>query len=112
MILFLRDKDNKTVFELEIWEKTNESHKSNTYIEVSSVINIKEYSFLLLNQSDNKKIEMINDFEQLSELRGWLWEVYFMTKKNTPEHYGDVVKILKKDIEKIGKKYELFLVED
>jgi len=108
MTLFLRTKTNKTIVDIELWVKKEDEH---SFVELSSSIDIQNYSIFLLNNLD-KKLDIINDFELLSELRGWLWENYFMTKKNTPEEYNNVLKELKTILEEIGDKYGLHLVTD
>ena len=46
---------------------------------------------------------MISDFDELSELRGWLWEVFFMVKENEPK---------KAILKNVADKYGLFVVQD
>lgn len=73
-------------------------------------MDIENYSNFLL-KSDNKQ-EIISDFDFLSELRGWMWENYFMTKKNTPSEYDNVLSELRKIIESISDKYDLLFITD
>lgn len=44
MILFLRDNNNNTILDLEVYIDKEGDH---SFVEVSSVINIKNYSILL-----------------------------------------------------------------
>jgi hypothetical protein len=122
MTLFLRNKNNDTILDLELWVKTEDGK---SFVELSSNIDIKNYSYLLINQPDdfkhpddvvgeisNKQLEIIATFDHLSELRGWLWEVYFMTKQNTPEEYDNILKELRTFLGNIAKEYDLIYVED
>jgi hypothetical protein len=112
MIFYLRNENNENIVDVEVWVKTPES--GGEYVELSSTILIKPYSKLLLDNL-NKKNKIMDDFESLSELRGWLWERYFMVNKNTNFHgsqIDDVVKKLKVILTKIAKDYKLTLVED
>ena len=110
MILFLRTDKNETVLDLEVWIKTEESI---SFVELGCVIDIENYSLLLLKTTDEQKqIEMIAEFSELSELRGWLHEVFFMAKKNTEKEFDNVLKQLKKILNETADKYGLFLVTD
>lgn len=109
MTLFLRDNNNNTILDLEVYVKKEDDH---SFVELSSVINIKNYSILLLDTLENDKVGLINTFVELSELRGWLWENYFMVKKNKPEEYGNVVKELKSILTTVANKYNLNLIQD
>lgn len=110
MILYLRNKENKTILDVDIWIKKEDG---DSFVELSSSINIKNYSLMLLKNIDNEKqLEMISDFETLSNLRGWLWEVFFMTKQNEPEEYDLAVTELKAILKKIADKYDLRVVQD
>jgi len=110
MTLFLRTKNNHTILDLDVWVKTEDDH---SFVEISSSVDIKNYSILLIAEKEKfKQIQMINDFDELSELRGWLWEVYFSSKVNKPEYYDDVVGKVKKMLVIIANRYELYLVED
>ncbi len=110
MTLFLRNEKNETILELEVWVKTEDSY---SFVELSSSIDIKNYSLMLINNTDKEKqIEMISDFDELSGLRGWLWEVFFMAKKNEPKEYDSVVQELKAILKNVADKYGLFVVQD
>jgi tRNA C32,U32 (ribose-2'-O)-methylase TrmJ len=110
MTLFLRNEKNETILDLEVWIKTEDSY---SFVELSSSIDIKNYSLMLIKNTDKEKqIEMISDFDELSELRGWLWEVFFRVKKNEPKEYDSVVQELKVILKKVADKYGLFVVQD
>lgn len=121
MILYLRDKNGKDVFETEIYVKTDyESDGTNhRYVELSANVHIEGYSRLIISILDlgysGNSIEVlnfINEFDNLSELRGWMWENYFMNKKNNPNELDLVVKEVKGMLNLVAKKYELRLIED
>ncbi len=110
MILFLRNEKNQTILDLEVWIKTEDS---NSFVEVSSVVNILNYSQMLLKNTDSKiQQQMIKDFDELSELRGWLWEVFFMGRQNDAREFKLVVSSLKQILETVAKKYGLHVIED
>ena len=110
MTLFLRNKENNTLLDLDVWVNKEDDHSC---VEVSSGVDILNYSNLLITIEDaEKRKELIRDFSDLSELRGWLWERYFMTKKNTPEEIDNVVKELQEILNKVASKYDLHLVTD
>jgi len=48
----------------------------------------------------------------MSELRGWLWERYFMGGDNDPEEYPNVIKGLQALLQGHAEKYNLYYVED
>jgi hypothetical protein len=111
MTLFLRNKENESVVDIELFiEKCG-------YVELKSVICLKQYSKLLLelviSEKSEKEIhDFINEFEDLSELRGWLWEDYFATKRNNYEEFENVCTALREKLKTVAKKYNLVLVQD
>jgi len=108
MILFLRNENNDTIVDIECFIKT-EDDKS--FIELHSSIDIHNYSKFLLENLEIST-EVIRIFDYLSELRGWLWERFFMGAKNDPEKYDEVIEILRKLLKGIAEKYNLSYVED
>lgn len=112
MTFYLRDENNKTLFSSDVWIKTEyEPNLKYSYVELSAVVNITNYSkFLLDNQKKAKKI--IDDFDNLSELRGWLWERFFMTGKNDGTQIDDVIDKLKVILGKVARDYNLILTTD
>jgi len=108
MILFLRDEKNNSIVDLECYVKTEDG---NRYVELHSSVDIQYYSIFLLNNLD-RKIEIISDFSSIQELRGWLWERYFMGGDNDPEKYNDVIAELRKMLKAVASKYDLGYVED
>ena len=76
---------------------------------------IEPYSDLLIDTysyDSNKVSELIETFDDLQELRGWLWEVYFMDNKNTIDKYDDVVNDINERLKEVAIKYDLFLMKD
>jgi hypothetical protein len=108
MIYFLRTNKNETILDLEVFVKTENSH---SFVELHSVINIENYSRFLIDNLDRQD-EIISDFDTLSELRGWLWEKYFMGRQNNGDEYDQVIKELKPFLKKIADKYNLALITD
>ncbi len=108
MILFIRNNKNRTILDCEVYIK---SEDSNRFIELHSLVVVSTYSEFLIENIELKE-EIINDFSELSELRGWLWESYFMGKENDPNKYNDVLKILRERIEGVATKYNLYYTED
>jgi len=107
MIWYLRNQKNETVFEVEVW--TNQIDNW-CFVEVSPSVNIQNYSILLLESTH--QINMIWDFYKLSELRGWLWEEFFVGKKNDVKYYDEVIEELRIKLEWIAGKYNLLLIQD
>ena len=108
MILFLRNNKNQSIVDLECWVKTE---AGNQFIEIHSAVIISTYSKFLLKNLD-RKTEIIEDFSRLDELRGWLWERYFVDGDNDVKKYGDVLLILRTLFKEIADKYDLSYVED
>jgi len=108
MTLYLRNEKGRNLLDLEVWVKTEDGY---SFVELSSVVNITNYSELLLNNIP-KKNKIIHDFDNLSELRGWLWERYFMTGKNDGTQIDDVIGKLKIILNKVAKDYNLALIQD
>ena len=80
MIYFLRNNKNETIVDLEFY---GDSYPDGTDMhEMSVSIDIRNYSKYLLSQPVERHDHIIGLFDQLSEHRGWLWENYYMTKKN------------------------------
>ena len=108
-ILYLRNEKNEDIAEITISIK---SDNKVDYIDISCVIDIQNYSTLLLNMEENNKIVFIYEIYELAEIRGWLWETYFANKDNTAKEYNNVLIEVKKWLEKLAKKYKLNVIED
>ena len=109
MTLYLRTKENKVIFSAMVYIESNESRKS--FVELSAVVNITNYSNFLLDKSNLNKAKIINDFDYLSELRGWLWERFFITVPNDETQKDKVVEKLRVILNKVAKDYNLLYVE-
>jgi hypothetical protein len=105
MVFFLRNKDKKTIVDCEYYIHEGE------YLEIRSVIDIMNYSDFLLEHLDRKE-EIIKRFYELQELRGWLWESFFMEKQNTSEYYDEVFDILFKLFSDTADEFGLYFVTD
>ena len=105
MTLFLRDKTNKTVVDIELYKKDG-------CIELSSYVDIIAYSKILLNTAANKQQATIEVFAFISELRGWLWENYFMGRKNTADEFDKVLFKVREFLDALGQVTDLHRVED
>lgn len=113
MILFLRNAKNRSIVDLDCYVKTEYYSESTPmkFVEISSSVIIDTYSEFLLDNLDRKE-EIIEDFNNISELRGWLWERYFIDGDNNPEKYPEVIKELRTMIKGCADKYKLHYVED
>jgi hypothetical protein len=108
MTIYIRDNQKRSIVDLELYVK-KEGDKS--YIELSSAIIITPYSEFLLANLDRKE-EIVDAFTTISELRGWLWESYFMDEENTGEKYDEVVNIVRTFLKEIAGGLGLYYVED
>jgi len=108
MILYLRNKNNRTIVDVEIYVKRDEKHE---FVELRSVVVIDTYSKFLLENLD-KSDEVIDVFSRISELRGFMWEDYFMDRDNTPDELKNVVKMVGDFLKDVAKKYDLYYVTD
>ena len=113
MILFLRNQYNKTIVDLECYVKTEYIGEPTPmkFVEISVDVAIDTYSHFLLDNFQRKD-EIIADFSDINELRGWLWERYFMGGDNDPNKYNDVIQILRGRLQEVANKYNLKYVED
>jgi len=115
MIFYLRNKKNETILDVDCYVKCEERFGGEgdyRYVELGAVVCIEPYSKFLLESPEDQRAEIIADFDNLQELRGWLWEKYFMKTKNTRDEYDNVIKALRPMIKGIADKYELCYVED
>ena len=108
MTLFLRDEKGGTVIDCEYWIKTEDGYR---FLEISSTIDVIPYSMLLLRNIDRKE-EVIGHIHELSELRGWLCERYFMDRQNNPDEYDIVLKELRRMFSHVAQELDLNFVED
>lgn len=96
MIIFLRDRHNRTLVDCEFYPAKNdpEDKTGNGYVELHSVVCIIPYTDLLVENIQHEAF-LKNTFETLGELRGWLWEVY-LPNRNTADRYDDTIQELRK----------------
>lgn len=114
MVLFLRDNRNESLLDLEIVKARNNENKLYSYVELHSNVCVEPYSRFLLDNLD-KSERIIEVFEELSDLRSWLWEYYFpsvVNEENTAKYYDDVLKRLRELIKGVAKEFDLAYVED
>jgi hypothetical protein len=118
MTLFLRTKNNKTIFEVSINLRFNDNGMM--YYDLSSDIDIETYSFFLL-ENINKSGDIISDFDELNNIRAWLWEMFysshnhFFSKDETKELFeikNKIAENIRQNLSRIVKKYNLIIVED
>lgn len=112
-ILYLRNQDGDSIVDCEIYRDQNEVSNGH-FIELSCTVDIEFYSLLLLNfNSRGKQREVMDDFSQIQELRGWLWEVFLDNNNDgTEEQENAVIEELRDYFKEIADKYELAVVED
>lgn len=101
MTLFLRNKRNQTVLDLELWEQQG-------MVDLSSVVVIDTYSEFLLENLE-RSAEVVADFKELSELRGWLFERFAYEKRR---NFDEVLAALKSILTTVAKKYGLIFEID
>lgn len=102
MTLFLRNKKNETIVDIEI-------NNGKNGMDVRVVTIITTYSKLLIENIDRKD-EIIEDFGNIDELRGWFWEVYMNNVSNPTLH--DVTIQIKNKLLPIAEKYKLNYLTD
>ena len=110
MTLFLRTKKNKTLVDIEVYVK-HDYETEKEYVELHSVVDITNYSKFLLEHEDIAD-DVIAVFNDLSELRGWLWENYFMVEDNDPKELPNVIKEVRQMLNEVATKYDLMVVTD
>jgi len=101
MTLFLRDRQNRTLVDIELMKN----------LDISVSIDIEEYSRLLLEQPGKlEQHKLIKAFSFIDELRGWLWEVFYTTQRN--KDFDTMKAQITKIIADIGMEFNLKLIED
>ena len=81
MTYFLRDNKNNTIIETECWIEREDGGGGFKFSEISSALNIVYYSKFLVENKNNAS-NVVSIIDSIYELRGWLWEFYFMNKNN------------------------------
>lgn len=105
MVIFLRDKNNRDIWEIEIYEK-------NGSVDISTAIYLKEYSLKLFTIGIGKLIEFVDDMTYLTELRGIFFESCDENFKRARNDYSFAIEYIREIVKRIGKKYDLRVVED
>jgi hypothetical protein len=116
MTHFIRTKTNKTIFSVDVYTEQydlDSKFGGKKYIELSSDIDIGVYSKYLLSNLSNSGM-IIPLFDEISEIRGWLWESYFMTKRNiySKEEMSNVHTEITNICETLCEKLDLYYVTD
>lgn len=121
MVIYLRNKNGENIFETEIYVKTDyeKDGSSHKYVELSTNVYIEGYSKLIIEVMDTgyagnsiEVLNIINQFDSLADLRGWMWENYFMNKKNNPEEIGHVISEIMTLLKVVARKYHLNIITD
>lgn len=109
MTFFIRTKDNNVIADVEIFVD-----KSTSNVDVGIAINIKNYSTLLIEADGVQRQEIIQQFHALSELRGWLFEVFLPAYKewSLQETKNAVAANVRKGMKEICDKLDLWFVEE
>jgi len=108
MTLFLRDSKNRNIVDMDLFTCSETNRDGSRSVDLRVGIGIVPYSILLLENQD-KKEEIIKDFDFIDEMRGWLWE---WRRNNTEENFKQIKDEVKDILVKIGGKYKLWYVED
>lgn len=108
MTLYIRDKQKRSIVDLELYVKKDGER---SYIELDAAVIITPYSELLLANLERKD-EVIDAFETISELRGWLWETFFLGEENDPTKFDEVVAVVRVFLKDIATSFDLYYVED
>lgn len=111
-ILFLRNRKNESIVDCDVHRTENEV-SNGRYVELSCTVDIKSYSDFLLGLNKEKRKEAIKDFDEIQELRGWLWEKFlYPDNDGTEEQERAVIEELRGYFGEIADKYRLAVVED
>ena len=103
MTIYLRDENNNTLVDISVWEKHNSP-------DLRSDVIIKNYSKFLL-ENHYRRHEIIKVFDDLSEMRGWLHEVYLpLENKNATKK--DVIERVKLILKGLCNNFKLNIVTD
>lgn len=110
MVLYLRDAKGNDLVDLEFWTKCEDGQKVH---EIRVVVPIVPYSMFLIGNKE-KQANIIAAFGMLDELRGWLWESYYATKRNngSDEDYTLILAHLRKVFNALAEDLNIRFVED
>lgn len=103
MTIYLKDENNNTLLDISIWGGV-------TSLDLRSNVIIKNYSKFLL-ENHYRRHEIIKVFDNLSEMRGWLHEVYLsIENKNATKE--DVIRRVKLILKGVCNNFKLNIVTD
>jgi len=103
MTIFLRTPENNTLVDINVFNNGDQ-------VDLQSIVNIKNYSIFLLNNY-YRRHEITKTFDDLSELRGWLFETYLpLENKNATKE--DVIRRVKLILKGICNNFKLNVVTD
>ena len=109
MIFYLRDDKNRTVADIECYINKEDDIE---YIELRSVVLLVPFAHIACHLEGKQKHEFIQLMEMVQELRGWLNEDYFKSSRNTPEEFDNVIQALRKILQNVSRRTNLYLIED
>ncbi|SRR5579872_2686050 len=113
MTFYLRNEMGETLVDVELNIKKGEKFQEG-YVELHSEVAVKPFFVLgqKVFQEGGDIAEFLNCFEDVQELRGWMWETYFAAKKNTGAAFTEVQHIVEGLLKSLAEKYTLQFVQD
>jgi len=108
MSLYLRNSEKNDVVRVELYQTEEYGY---AWVELKSHIYIPFYSEILL-KNQQKKDEVIEDFNFLSDLPQWLWEKYKGDLKKQIDEYVQIDYAIRNFLSIVGNKYNLDLIVD
>jgi len=104
MTHFIRDHRNKSIVDIDVFTDENGE------VDLSCTVLIEPYSKFLTENLEND-LQIINDFQSVQDIRGWLWEVYKPANDNVTKE--DVSARVKRILTQLSDAYVgLRYVED
>ena len=103
MTLFLRDKNNNTLVDLEIW-------RGDDGIDCSSVVDVVVFADILLGIDNFQQREaFIKAMHFMQEIRE---KVFFEKENDTEFEYARMTKMIREIMVDMAKEFKLYYVED
>jgi len=103
MTIYLRTPENDTLVDITVFQNGN-------HPDIISDVIIKNYSKFLL-ENHYRRHEIIKTFDDLSEMRGWLFEVY-LPLENKEATVEDVIERVKLILKGVSNNFKLNIVTD
>ncbi len=103
MTIYLRTPENDTLIDITVFQNGN-------HPDIRSDVIIKNYSKFLLD-NHYRRHEIIKKFDDLSEMRGWLHEVY-LSVENKNATKEDVIQRVKLILQGVCNDFKLNIVTD